>query len=200
MSNYLLRLLKIALISTLGFGGGIGLLVFIIVMTSKGNSAHAGEYALIAGGVIGIIFTVLFFCVFMPLDLLFRLSIAKSSKNKDNAGLLDHEQSRKLVLNGTSKHVHFICRQALLAIPGIKDVQDDMSKDQMTASTSASWRSAGEQIEVKIYRGDSNQFHLNCVSRPAMKNVIFDYGKNFENVEIWKSKTEEFVRTGLGFN
>ena len=199
MINYFLRLLKIALISTIGFGGGIGLLAFIIVITSKGP-AHAVQYALTAGIVIGLIVTTLFFCVMMPLDILFRLSIAKGSKNKETTGVFDHEQSRKIVLQGTSKQIHFLCRQALLAIPGIKNVHDDMGHDQMIASTSASLRSAGEKIEVKIYRADANQFQLHCISHPSMKNVIFDYGKNFENVETWNNKVQEFAKAGLGHN
>jgi len=199
MLNYLLRLVKIALISTFGFGGGIGMLVFIIILTSK-HDEHAAQYGLTAGVVIGLIFTVLFFCVFMPLDLLLRFFVAKNSKSGETIGILEREQIRKLVLAGTSKHVHFICRQALLAIPGIKEVHDDKTNERMIAFTNASWRSAGEQIEVEIYKGEAGQFQLRCLSRPAMKNVIFDYGKNFENVEIWKKKAEEFVRTGLGFN
>ncbi len=199
MTKYLLRLVRIALVSTLGFGGGIGFLVFLIIMTTKGRE-HAGQYGLTAGIIIGLIFTTLFFCVMMPLDLFFRFFAAKSSKSKGSAGILEHEQMRKLTLKGTKKHIHFICRQALLAIPGIKDVHDDAFNEIMTASTNASWRSAGEIIEVRIYKGEPGQFHLHCTSRPSMKNVIFDYGKNFENVEVWKNKSEEFVRTGLGFN
>ena len=75
MINYLLRLIKIALVVTVGVGGGIGLLVFVIVtaghLTGKGDQ-HAIQYGLMAGMVIGLIVTTLFFCVMMPLDLLFR--------------------------------------------------------------------------------------------------------------------------------
>lgn len=199
MIQYLMRLLRIALISTLGFGGGIGFFVFLIIMTSKGRE-HAVQYGLTAGIVIGLIFTTFYFCVFMPLNLLFRIFAAKSSKNKKPSGIFDNEQTRKLTLKGNSKHVRFICRQALLAIPGIKDVHDDVGNSNMTASTNASWRSAGETIEVKIDKVGPELFSLNCVSRPSMKHVVFDYGKNFENVEMWKNKTEEFVRTRLGFH
>lgn len=199
MLNYLLRLLRIALVSTLGFGGGVGLLVFIVVMTSKGPE-HAAQYGLIAGGVIGIIFTILFFCVMMPLDLIARLFVAKGKKARDTVGLLENEQAREINLKGTSKHVHFICRQALLAIPGVNDVHDDMANGAMTASTSASWRSAGEKLEVQIRKMDAGQFNLRCISQPAMKNVVFDYGKNFDNVEVWQKKAHEFMMTGVGFN
>ncbi len=199
MTKYILRLFRIALVSTLGFGGGIGLLVFIIVMTSKGNE-HAAGYGLTAGILFGLIFTTLFFCVMMPLDLLSRFFVARSSKSPENAGFLDNEQVRELTLKGTSKHVHFIGRQALLAIPGIKDVHDDMANGKMSGSTSASWRSAGERLEVQVIRKDAGQFVLRCLSEPSMRNVVFDYGKNFDNVETWKKKATEFMITGVGFN
>ncbi len=199
MTKYLLRIFKISLVSTFGFGGGIGLLVFIIVMTTKGNE-HAVAYGLTAGIVFGLIFTTLFFCVMMPLDVLSRFLLTKSSKGGQVSGFLDSEQIRELALKGTSKHVHFVGRQALLAIPGIKDVHDDMANGRMSGSTSASWRSAGEKLEVQVIKKDAGQFILRCSSQPSMRNVVFDYGKNFDNVEIWKKKATEFMLTGVGFN
>jgi hypothetical protein len=188
-----------ALVSTLGFGGGVGLLVFIFVMTTKGNE-HALSYGLAAGAVFGTIFTVFMLCVMMPLDLLSRLFLARGSKDSTNSAIFEIDQVRELPIKGTSKHVHFICRQALLAIPGIRDVHDDMVSGLMTASTGASWRSAGEKIEVHVLKRDSGQFVLRCTSKPAQKNVLFDYGKNFDNVETWKKKATEFMLTKLGFN
>ena len=199
MIDYILRLLKIALVSTFGFGGGIGLLVFIIVMTTKGNE-HAASYGLTAGILFGLIFTTLNFCVMMPLDLLSRFFKAKGSKSGESSAFLDNEQVRELVAKGTSKHVHFVGRQALLAIPGIKDVHDDMANGKMSGSTNASWRSAGEKLEVKVIKKDAGQFTLRCISQPAMRNVVFDYGKNFDNVETWKKKAVEFMLASVGFN
>jgi hypothetical protein len=198
MTKYFTRLLKIALVSTFGFGGGVGLLVFIIVMTTKGND-HAAEYGLTAGIVIGVIFTVLVFCVMMPLDLLSRFFIARGKKDAAHSVLLENEQIREILVKGTSKHAHFIARQAMLAMPGIKDVHDDMGNSLISATTSASWRSAGEKIQVQVIKKDTEQYVLRCVSQPSQRNVLFDYGKNFDNVETWKKKATEFIMTKVGF-
>ena len=198
MINYLLRLLKIALVTTLGVGGGTGLLVFVIILASKGDQ-QAGQLGLIAGAIIGLGCTTLILCVLMPLDLLFRWSIARNSKTNETNTILENEQVRELTLFGESKRVHFACRQALLSLPGIKNVHDDAARGKISASTGASWRSPGEQIEVEIQPQNGGQFLLHCVSRPAMKNVVFDYGKNFENVETWKKLAQDFIKMGGTF-
>ena len=199
MINYLLRLLKIALVTTLGVGGGAGLLVFVVILTSKGDHQHASQFGLIAGTLIGLGCTAIILCVLMPLDLVFRWSIARTSKTNETNTILENEQIRELTLSGPTKKVHFACRQALLSIPGIKNVYDDPAKGKIIASTSASWRCPGEQIEVEIKRSGGDQYLLHCVSRPVMKNVVFDYGKNFENVEAWKKLAQDFMKMGGTF-
>jgi hypothetical protein len=199
MIKYLLRLLKIALVSTFGIGGGAGLLVFVIFLAGKGDQ-HAWLYGLTAGTVVGLICTGLFLCVMMPLDLLFRWSIAASSKTNETKTILENEQVRELILPGPSQKVHFACRQALLALPGIKNVHDDATNNRLFATTGASWRSPGEKIVVEITKHDAGRFLLHCVSSPSMNNVIFDYGKNFENVEAWKKLVQEFMKMSSSFS
>lgn len=191
MQAYFIRLLRIAIVSTLGFGGGIGLLVFIFIITTKGNE-HAAEYGAIAGSLFGILFTALVFCVMMPLDLLLRSFIARG-KETEYGSILDNKQIRELTLRGNNKHAHYVGRQALLAVPGVKNVHDNATIGTITASTNASWRSAGEKLEVSVKKKDSGQYILRCTSQPSMKNIVFDYGKNFDNVEIWKNNAKEIM-------
>ena len=58
MASYLLRVFRAALVSSLGLGGGIGLLIMIIVLTNK-NEPNAFHYGLMAGLTIGGIFALL---------------------------------------------------------------------------------------------------------------------------------------------
>lgn len=199
MIKYLLRLFIVVLISTLGVGGGIGLLIFVIVLAGKGDQ-HAAQYGMMGGTIAGLIFTALFFCVMLPIDLLFRWSIARSSKSNKIENILAIEQMRELTLHASAKKIHFACRQALLSIPGVKNVYDDTAHSKISASTGTSWRCPGEVIEVEIHKQDAEKFLLRCSSRPAINKVIFDYGKNFENVELWKKRTQEFMNVGNTFN
>jgi hypothetical protein len=198
MIKYLLRLFVAVLVSTLGVGGGVGLLVFILFLAGKGDQ-HAAQYGLTAGAIVGLISATSFLCIMMPLDLLFRWSIARSSKTNETKAILENEQMRELNLRGSVQKTHFACRQALLSLPGIKNVHDDTAHSKITASTGMSWRCPGEVIEVEIQKTGVEEFLLRCVSRPAINKVVFDYGKNFENVETWKKRTQEFMSVGSGF-
>lgn len=193
MIKYLFRLCTIALVSTLGVGGGVGLLVFIVVLAGKGDQ-HAWQYGLITGAITGLISTAVFFGIMMPLDLLFRWSVARNRKTNGRQAILENEQMRELILFGSTQKIHFACRQALLSIPGIKNVHDDAAQAKISATTGASWRCPGEIIEVEIMKEDAEKYLLRCLSRPAINKVVFDYGKNFENVEMWKERTQEFMK------
>ena len=198
MAHYLSRLLMAALVSSLGVGGGASLLVLIIFLVGKGDQ-HAVQYAITVGTVIGVVFSALFLGVMMPLDLIFRWSVMRGQDNKETTAILENEQKRSITLTGSEQKIHFACRQALLSIPGVKNVHDDTANSKITATTGTNWRCPGETIEVAIQKNGPEEFILNCVSRPAINKVVFDYGKNFENVELWKKYTHEFMKAGSAF-
>src|SRR5579872_2458362 len=112
MIRYFLRLLMGVLVSTLGVGGGAGLLVFLVFLVGKGDQ-HAPQYGLNVGVIAGFASAALFLCIMMPLDLLFRWSAARGSKNNETGSILENEQMRELILHGSVQKVHFACRQAL---------------------------------------------------------------------------------------
>jgi hypothetical protein len=198
MAHYLSRLFTAALVSSLGVGGGAGLLVFIVLLIGKGNQ-HAIEYALVVGGTVGLVFSAIILGIMMPLDLMIRWSLVRGQDNQETTAILEYEQSRQLTLRGSEKKIHFACRQALLSIPGVKNVHDDVANSKISATTGTNWRCPGEIIEVLIQKCGPEEFVLNCMSRPAIDKVVFDYGKNFENVELWKKRTQEFMRAGSAF-
>jgi hypothetical protein len=198
MVKYFFRLLTAILVATLGIGGGLGMLVFIIFLAGKGDQ-HASQYGLTVGLGVGLVSAAVTIFIMMPLDLLFRWSVAKGAGKNETTAILENEQRRELILYGPAKKIHFACRQSLLSIPGVKDVFDDSTHGRITATTGASWRCPGEMIEVEIKRLTGEEFLLKCVSRPAMSKVAFDYGKNFENVEYWKKRTQEFMKLGNNY-
>jgi hypothetical protein len=190
MVEYLRRLVRVALVSTLGFGGGVALLVFIFIVVIKGEQ-NAALSALKAGLLLGIAFSLILTCVMVFLDLTARLFIAKGVTNT----FWDLEQTREVVFNGSVKQVVAACRQALLAVPNVSSVSDDMTNLTAKALTGASWRSPGEEIHIEISQLDDAKCQVKCVSRCKSPKTIFDYGKNFENVETWHRRMDAELKS-----
>jgi hypothetical protein len=187
MSLYIKRLLRAGLVSALGFGGGVGLLIFIFALMLGG--AHAINYAIKAAVFFGLLFSVMLVVVMIMLDLTVRLYIARGFTE----GVWELEQTRVVEVDGTIKQIAAACRQALLSVPNVTNVTDDMENLLARAQTGASWRSPGEDIEVEINPVNESRWQVRCVSKPRSSKVLFDYGKNFENVEIWRRQ----LGTGL---
>lgn len=195
MARYFARVIRALVVSTLGVGGGVGLLIFVIVLTQT-RMPDAFRFALTAGMIIGLIFAVLMLAVFLPLDLSAHLSLAKGTYKE----IWELEQTRDLVMEGSIKVITAACRQALLVVPYVTSVQDDMDRLVTRAITGPSWRSSGEEMEVYIHSITDGQWRLQCTSRSRSKNVVFDYGKNFENVETWQNQIKSIIKSSSKVN
>ncbi len=191
MSRYIARIIRAIIVSTLGFGGGVGLMVFIATLVIKGDQ-NAFQYGLRAGTAIGLVFAVLLVCVLLPLDLTAHLFLAKGKYRE----LWELEQTRELCFEGTLRELTGMCRQALLAVPAVKTVSEDPENRVIRAAIGMSWRSGGEYIDVEIKQEGENKWAVRCTSRPTSTNIVFDYGKNFENVETWLVKMNAMMTAG----
>jgi len=191
MFEYIRRLVRVALVTMLGFGGGVALLLFIFIVVIKGDQ-NAAQSAIKAGLLLGIAFSLILTCVMVLLDLTARLFIAKGVTTNT---FWDLEQNREVVLEGTAKQIMAACRQALLDVPNVTSVSDDMANLTAKALTGASWRSSGEEIDVRISPQGDSQCKVQCVSRCKSPKTIFDYGKNFENVETWQRRMSEELKS-----
>jgi hypothetical protein len=176
--------MRVALVSMLGFGGGVALLLFIFIVVIKGE--HNAVQALLGGLLLGICFSLILTFVMVLLDLTARLFIAKGV----TSSFWDLEQKRELVFDGSVKQIVAACRQALLAVPNVSSVSDDMTNLTAKALTGASWRSPGEEMLVQISPLGETQCQVNCISRCKSPKAIFDYGKNFENIETWQRRMD----------
>jgi hypothetical protein len=180
MQRYFGRVVRALIVSLFGFGGGVGLMVFIVTLVLKGDQ-HAFEYGLKAGIFCGMVFSVLLVGVLLPLDLTAHLFLAKGRYRE----IWELEQTRETVFEGSLKDTIATCRRALLAVPYVKAVFEDVEKLVVMASVGPSWRSGGEEVEVKISPIGEDKWQLRCISRSSSQPVLFDYGKNFDNVEAW---------------
>jgi len=180
MLKYFARVLRALTVTCLGAGGGVGLMVFIALVLK--NEPRSFQFALQFGLCIGVFCALLLGVVFLLMDLTARLFLAKGVYKE----IWQLEQIRDLTAQGTAKEVVAACRQALLAVPYIRSVSDDMEHLITRATVGQSWRSAGEEMEVEMNPEAEHVWKLRCTSRPKSGNLVFDYGKNFENVEVWQ--------------
>jgi hypothetical protein len=192
VQRYVARIIRAVVICTLGFGGGAGMFVFIgfVIFTGSPNAFEIGWKA---GLIIGLLFSAMIVAVMLPMDLSAHLFLAQGSYEE----IWELEQTRSLETEGSNREVLAACRQALLLVPYISNVSDDTEHLITRAATGKSWRSAGEDIEVEINPISATSWRLTCTSRSKGKNVLFDYGKNFENVETWQ---RHFLRLMKGEN
>jgi hypothetical protein len=191
MSLYIRRLLRAGLVSALGFGGGVGLLIFIFALMLGGT--HAINTALKAAIFFGLLFSVLLVAVMMLLDLTVKLYLARGF----GEGVWELEQTRVVEVDGTIKQVAAASRAALLSVPNVTNVIDDTDNLLARAKTGASWRSPGEDIEVEFNPVNESRWQVRCVSKPRSTEVVFDYGKNFENVETWRRQLGTNLKEAL---
>ncbi|MBS2006562.1 MAG: hypothetical protein JST01_05955 [Cyanobacteria bacterium SZAS TMP-1] len=184
MGQYILRVLKAMLVSSVGFGGGVGLLVLIFVLTNK-NEPNAFQYGLTAGVVFGLIFAFFMVAVLLPLDLSAHVFLSKGRYKQ----IWELEQAREFEIDGTAKEMLHASRQALLVVPYVTAVSDDVEHMLTRAVTGTSWRSpGGEELEVEINPVSAHRWKIKATSKPKGKGVVFDYGKNFENLETWMNQ------------
>jgi hypothetical protein len=183
MARYFARIVRAVIVSALGFGGGIGLLAFIIILVLTGHQA-ALSYGLHAAIGIGIVFGIIVAFFLLLLDLTPRLFSVHGHEKE----VWDLEQIRIFEFKGNVKELKQVTRQALLAVPNVKVVSDDGSELTMTASVGPSWRSPGEHMRVSVKPVNDSNWQITCQSRSLSDNIAFDYAKNFDNVEIWLKK------------
>lgn len=180
--------MRAMLVTSLGVGGGIGLLVMIVTLVTR-SEPNAFIYGLKIGVLFGGIVALFLLAVLLPLDLSGHIFLTKGRYRQ----IWELEQTRELDVQGSAKQILHACRQALLVVPYVIAVSDDVENMITRAQTSVSWRSAGEDIEVEITPHSPENWHIKCVSKPRNKNLVFDYAKNFENVETFASQMTSIV-------
>lgn len=188
MARYFARIIRAVIVSSLGFGGGIGLLTFIAILVTTGKQG-ALHIAFQAAIILGLGFGV--FCALLLLlsDLTSRLFAAQGFRTE----IWELEQERQIEVEGTIKDARILGRNALLAVPNVKAVADEDDEFSIRASVGATWKSPGERMRVIIEPASENTWRVKCISTCLSPNIAFDYGKNYENVEHWMRSMRGFV-------
>lgn len=185
MRRYFARLARAFLVSSIGIGGGVALLVFIGMLVLQNHDAF--RFSLVAGLSLGAVCAVFIVAVLLPIDLASKLFLSKTHSK----GVWELDQVQELEFEGGPKEAVILSRQALVALPHAMRVNEDTENSLVFASIGSSWRSFGEHMEVKIIPVSDNKCRLSCRSEPLSSATIFDYGKNFDNVLTF---VENFTR------
>ncbi|MBY0356452.1 MAG: hypothetical protein K2W82_00505 [Candidatus Obscuribacterales bacterium] len=183
MPRYLSRIFRAIAVAIFGLGGGIGLMTFI-ALTLYSSQHIAIEVSLKTAFIFGLSFGVIIALVMFLTDLTMRLFVSHGQYNE----IWELEQSRTIEVTGKLRDARRHCRAALLVVPHLKSISEDEDDRSMLAATGRSWRSPGEELSISITPSSENTWTVTCNSHCTQKNIAFDYGKNFENVETWLKK------------
>lgn len=174
----------------MGLGGGVGLMTFI-VLTIYSSQNIAIAVSLQTAAVVGWCFALVIGLVLLLSDLTMRLYVSRGR----NEEIWELEQTREIQVEGKLKEIRRHCREALLVVPDLKSVSEDSNDYAMSAAIGGSWRSPGEEMRISIASIGDDKWQVKCLSRCLEDSVAFDYGKNFENVEVWLKKMQDWQIT-----
>ena len=194
MLKYFFHILNFAIISCLGFGGGIALMRYIFLTVNNQGSLIEFFNSLKIGFFLGIVFSVFLILILFLLDISSRLFIVKDKNSNNSQSIWDIEQCREIELSGSLNEVLNIARQALMEITSIRKINQDNKTQSIEAVTNVTWRSFGEIITISVESKADNTWLLKCTSKCKNKNVLFDYAKNFENVETWLNEVNLLIK------
>jgi len=102
-------------------------------------------------------------------------------------------QKRTFVLKSDSRSILENCVLALQKFPA-RIVENNLLQNYITARTSASWKSLGDDIRIDVIPAGETNTQIKIICRPALKATLVDYGKNYENAEKLMSLINETLK------
>jgi hypothetical protein len=75
------------------------------------------------------------------------------------------------------------CINSLSSIEKCRIQSKDRSQGKIIAKTSMTWKTSGDVISFKLGRIDNEKTQVEVSSRPIVRTILVDYGKNLKNVE-----------------
>jgi len=117
--------------------------------------------------------------VFLPIYLLHRKALRKMGI----ANIPRGERNRKIIELQCSYNEAFnLCKSALSSVRGATISEIDKSSGSIVAKTGTNMKGWGEVITFNIQEAD-NKVKIEVISKPRIRPLVLDYGKNYENVK-----------------
>ncbi len=102
-------------------------------------------------------------------------------------------QKRTFVSKSNPRRILENCILALQKFPA-EIVENNSLQNYITARTSTSWKSWGDDIRIDVVPIDEINSQVKIICRPALKTTFVDYGKNYENAEKLISLIDETLQ------
>ena len=177
------RRVRIAVLLLLGIPFCILLTTRFAILTGGVKGAPSG-IAGISAGVGPLLFAgLLGACVLIPIFILidvFGMRNVPAAYRSQGAN-----QTRFIVTRGSAESVYGACRSALRAIKGLKFTGEDPAGGRLFAKTGMSFSSNGEKMTVAVERLKAGKLSVTVTSKPIIRTVMIDMGKNCRNVETF---------------
>lgn len=169
-SPYILRIFVIFVSLSLALG-----LLFGLILSVRMNS-----FLGFRAGIIAAIIVVLF-----GLGVSMVIEIGEKVKCYIKYRSIDFRvhQERRFLIEGDYSEVFTKLSNILEKLKKTNIIQKDFKNGILKAETKWSWRSYGEVIQIKLFRGDGT-VRVFLASSPKLITNIIDFSKNFENVEL----------------
>ena len=184
--DYILRIFKAFIFIALGFGLPIGIFITIRI-----NSF----YGFIEGIIAGILVALAGMAILIPLDIFQRIRCYLKY------GTIDFgvTQERRLRIEGDYISVFKALYNVLEKRKKLETLYKDAENGVIQAVTKRSLRSLGEKINIELLKTSSKGKVLVILSsKPKMfaSTTMFDYSKNFENLESFLKDLKEHFKEG----
>jgi hypothetical protein len=66
----------------------------------------------------------------------------------------------------------------------------DLGKGIIEADVKKSWKSFGEKLQIRLWKGSDGKVYAEITSKPKIVLTMIDYAKNFENIESIMTQLE----------
>ncbi len=127
------------------------------------------------------------------ISIMFALSV-RHIPNEKRAEALKVFQVRNMELVIPYDRVFTLCKESLNLIKKCKIRKENRSQGIINARVGLNWDTNGDDISFEVSKIDDRKTRVRVSSRPALRITIFDFGKNFKNVE----KIEGFLKDHEG--
>jgi hypothetical protein len=100
-------------------------------------------------------------------------------------GTIDYSicQTREITIEKPFKATYPMFVNAIKKLKHIKNISLNEEKGMIRITTGFNFRTSGDIITIKLLSNSSDRTRVQISSKPRLKTVIFDYGKNYENAE-----------------
>jgi hypothetical protein len=168
--NYVFTILK-----SFFFVGLSSALIFGIFRSIKAGSFSG----LIDGILFGLLLAMVLVPIIVSLDILQRFKNYRKYQRVD----FNVNQARRLLIKDEYNLIFNNLCNFLKDRKEFSIYNKDLEKGIIKADVKKSWKSFGEKLQLRLWKGSEGKVYVEITSKPKIVLTMIDYAKNFENIE-----------------